>query len=317
MRFDGVAALDGFTLDVPPGSVTAVIGPSGCGKSTLLRVVAGLQQPDDGTIAWDGRDVTATAPHRRGFGLMFQDYALFPHRSVAANVGFGLRMAGMSDDAHRARVREMLDLVGLGGFGDRSIDGLSGGEQQRVALARTLAPAPELLMLDEPVGSLDRTLRERLLAEMREIFAGLGITVLYVTHDQDEAFALADRIAVMRTGRLVTVGTPDVLWADPGSVFVARFIGHENILTGAELGRALGYGATEAGAYLIPGDAVGIEPSGAGTGTVLSTALRTGRRRTEVDIAGVVLAVDGPTDARTGDRVAVSVPADAVVALRD
>ncbi len=246
---------------------------------------------------------------------MFQDYALFPHRSVAANVGFGLRMAGMSDAPLRARVGEMLELVGLGGFGDRSIDGLSGGEQQRVALARTLAPAPELLMLDEPVGSLDRTLRERLLAEMREIFAGLGITVLYVTHDQDEAFALADRIAVMRSGRLVTAGAPE-LWADPGSVFVARFIGHENILTGPELIGVLGFGDSDAGMHLVPADAVEIEPSAEGTGTVLATALRTGRRRTEVDVGDVILVAEGPTDARAGDRVAVSVPAEAVVSLR-
>jgi len=187
VRFGDHLALAGVDLMVPTGNVVAVIGPSGCGKTTLLRVIAGLQRPLTGTVAWDGENLNAIPPHRRGFGMMFQDHALFPHRTVAGNVDFGLKMTGSPLDVRRSRVEEVLELVGLGGYDHRSIADLSGGEQQRVALARTLAPSPRLIMLDEPLGSLDRALRDRLIGEMRGIFARLGITVVYVTHDQDEA----------------------------------------------------------------------------------------------------------------------------------
>lgn len=229
VAFDGAKALEGVSLQLAPGSVTAVLGPSGSGKSTLLRVIAGLQRPDSGRIRWDGRDVTDEAPHLRGFGLMFQDYALFPHRTVARNVGFGLKMRGDTSAQIAARVEETLGWVGLAGFGDRAIATLSGGEQQRVALARTLAPEPKLLMLDEPVGSLDRELRTRLVGELRAMLADESITALYVTHDQEEALALADHLVIMRDGRVIQQGAPAAVWRRPADQWVARFLGFENV----------------------------------------------------------------------------------------
>jgi len=233
VRFDGKAALDGVTLDVGDGEVVTVLGPSGSGKSTLLRVIAGLQRPDSGRVFLDGKDVSSVPPHRRGIGLVFQDHALFHHRDVAGNVAFGLRMRGDAKDEVERRVRELLDLVGLAGFGRRSVATLSGGEQQRVALARALAPEPRVLLLDEPLGSLDRRLRDRLLEDLARLFEELRVTALYVTHDHAEAFALGDRVAIMRTGRVVQAGTPDELWAHPADEDVARFLGVGNVRDGA------------------------------------------------------------------------------------
>jgi thiamine transport system ATP-binding protein len=224
VRYGDTVAVDGVDLTVEKGSTVCVLGPSGCGKSTLLRVVTGLVRPDAGRVTWDGDDITDVPTHRRGFGLMFQDHALFPHRDVAANVGFGPRMQGRSRAAIAARVDELLELVGLAGYGPRPVDELSGGEQQRVALARALAPEPRMLLLDEPLGSLDRVLRDRLLDELPSLFERLGTTVLYVTHDQDEARAIADQVAVMRAGRLAQVGTPAEVWERPADEFVAEFV---------------------------------------------------------------------------------------------
>jgi len=232
VRFEGKPALDGVSLDVADGEVVTVLGPSGSGKSTLLRVVTGLQRPDSGRVLLDGRDLDGVPPHRRGIGLVFQDQALFPHRDVWGNVVFGLRMRGVLSEEIEARGREVLALVGLRGFERRSVATLSGGEQQRVALARALAPEPRVLLLDEPLGSLDRRLRDRLLEDLSRIFEELGVTALYVTHDQAEAFALGDRVAVMREGRVVQVGTPDELWAAPVDDDVARFLGLGNVRDG-------------------------------------------------------------------------------------
>jgi thiamine transport system ATP-binding protein len=185
--------LDGFGLEVEPGEIVSILGPSGCGKSTLLRVVAGLLIPDAGLVSWDGTDLGPVPPHRRGFGLMFQDNLLFPHRDVGANVAFGLRMQRRPKPAVRARVAELLTLVGLPGYEHRSVATLSGGEAQRVALARALAPSPRLLMLDEPLASLDRDLRERLTTDVRDLLKSLGTTALHVTHDHGEAAVLGDR----------------------------------------------------------------------------------------------------------------------------
>ena len=233
VRFDGKAALDGVTLEVADGEVVTVLGPSGSGKTTLLRVIAGLQRPDSGRVLLDGDDLASVPPHRRGIGLVFQDHALFHHRDVAGNVAFGLTMRGDAKDEVERRVRELLDLVGLAGFERRSVATLSGGEQQRVALARALAPEPRVLLLDEPLGSLDRRLRDRLLEDLARLFEGLRVTALYVTHDQAEAFALGDRVAVMRAGRVVQTGTPDELWAHPEDEDVARFLGLGNVRDGA------------------------------------------------------------------------------------
>ncbi len=218
-------ALADVSLEVAEGSITAIMGESGSGKTTLLRVIAGLVVPDAGEVSWRGRDITAVPAHQRQFGLMFQDYALFPHLDVGRNIAFGLRMQNRPDDWSQARVRHMLDLVGLAGYESRRVADLSGGEQQRVGLARTLAPEPELVLLDEPLGALDRARRDQLLADMQRIFGELGVTALYVTHDHYEAFAVSDQVVVLDAGRKVAQGTPEKLWADPGDAAVATLLG--------------------------------------------------------------------------------------------
>jgi len=232
LRVDGVtvrypgapaAAVDAVTLAVAPGEVVALLGPSGCGKSSLLRAVAGLEPLAAGEISWDGEDLAPIPVHRRGFGLLFQDGQLFPHRDVAGNVAFGLQMTGRRDTA---RVSELLALVGLAGYERRAVRTLSGGEQQRVALARALAPQPRLLLLDEPLSALDRRLREHLVAEIAEILRAAGTTAVYVTHDHDEAFTVADRVALMRAGSLIQSGVPDQLWAAPVDAEAAAFLGY-------------------------------------------------------------------------------------------
>ncbi|MEU1316494.1 ABC transporter ATP-binding protein [Streptomyces tibetensis] len=230
VRFGGRAVLDAVDLEVAEHEIVCVLGPSGSGKSTLLRAVAGLQPLDAGRVVLDGRNQAGVPAHRRGVGLMFQDHQLFPQRDVAGNVAFGLRMRGEPKRQQVERVQELLDLVGLPGAGRRAVAALSGGEQQRVALARALAPNPRLLMLDEPLGQLDRSLRERLVVELKELFGRLGTTVLAVTHDQGEAFALADRVVVMRDGRIAQSGTPLEVWQRPADAFVARFLGFENVV---------------------------------------------------------------------------------------
>ncbi|ORT56198.1 ABC transporter ATP-binding protein [Streptomyces sp. CB03238] len=245
LRLDGVAvrfgsrvAVDEVSLDVADHEIVCVLGPSGSGKSTLLRVVAGLQDVDAGRVLLDGADQAGVPVHRRGVGLMFQDHQLFPQRDVGGNVAFGLRMRGASRKEQAVRVAELLDLVGLPGAERRAVAALSGGEQQRVALARALAPRPRLLMLDEPLGQLDRGLRERLVVELRQLFGRLGTTVLAVTHDQGEAFALADRVVVMRDGRIAQSGTPLEVWRRPASEFVARFLGFDNVVAATVTGEA-------------------------------------------------------------------------------
>jgi thiamine transport system ATP-binding protein len=225
VRYGNFVALDAVDLTVADGEIVSVLGPSGSGKSTLLRAVAGLVPEAHGRVSWDGHDLAGVATHRREFGLMFQDHALFPHRDVLGNVTFGLRMHRVARPEIDERARVALDRVGLAGFEHRSVADLSGGEQQRVALARALAPEPRLLMLDEPFGALDRALRERLVGELRTLFTALGLSVLFVTHDHDEAFALADRVVVMHEGRVAQVGTPSEVWRRPAGAFVARFLG--------------------------------------------------------------------------------------------
>ena len=229
VAFDGVTALAGVELEVAEGERVSVLGPSGSGKSTLLRALAGLLRPDEGRVLLDGRDLADVPPHRRGIGLMFQEGALFPHLDVAANVAFGLRMAGMPAGERELRTPELLELVGLGGLGGRSVGTLSGGERQRVALARALAPQPRVLLLDEPLGALDRPLRERLIDELIDLFEQLKLTVIHVTHDVAEAFAVGDRVAVMREGHIIQHATPDGLWTQPADEWVARFLGMGNL----------------------------------------------------------------------------------------
>lgn len=237
--FASTPVLRAVSFTVHKGEIVCLLGPSGCGKTTLLRIIAGLETPDRGRVLFEGRDISTMPPHLRNFGLMFQDYALFPHRNVFENVAFGLRMhRSITHDSgeHIAqRVHEVLELVGLCGFERRNVHEISGGEAQRVALARSLAPRPRLLMLDEPLGSLDRITRERLMVELRDILTGVHMTTLYVTHDQLEAFSVADRAIIMNLGQIEQIGTPEEIYRRPASEFVARFLGMTNLSSGRVL----------------------------------------------------------------------------------
>jgi thiamine transport system ATP-binding protein len=239
VRFGDIAAVRGVSLSVEDGSVLAVLGPSGCGKSTLLRAVAGLETLAEGSVTWRRRDLAGVPTHERGFALMFQDGQLFAHASVGENIGYALRLRGVGRAARGARVSELLSLVGLRGYEARRPSTLSGGEQQRVALARSLAADPGLLLLDEPLSALDRTLRDRLAGDLREILVSTGTTAVMVTHDHDEAFTVADRMAVMLDGEVVQEGTTAEVWRSPASREVAEFIGYETFLAGAAAERVL------------------------------------------------------------------------------
>jgi thiamine transport system ATP-binding protein len=323
VQFADIQALDHTSLEVPEGGVMAVMGPSGCGKTTLLRVIAGLQAPDKGSVTWQGRRLDGLAPHQRGIGLMFQDYALFPHRTVAGNVRFGLEMAGLDRAAAGHRVHEVLEMVGLTGYEDRHISELSGGEQQRVALARTLAPSPELVMLDEPIGSLDRNLRDQLMGDMRDLFSSLALTVLYVTHDQEEAFAVADRVAVMDRGRVLRSGTPEELWTDPGSAFVARFIGLDNLITAVVHRGTIsvgGAGVPVAGSdgphtFVIPMDAIELNRAGPASFTVERVAYAGGKYKVTLRSGELVLEAESLQRLEPGRTVGGRIEADRVVPL--
>lgn len=340
VHFDSATALDGVNLAVGDGEMVVLLGPSGCGKTTLLRAAAGLQPLDSGRIELDGRDLTGRRPDQRGIGLMFQDEVLFPHFDVEGNVAFGLRMAKVPLAERRRRVAEVLALVGLTGFEGRDVATLSGGEGQRVSLARALAPEPRVLLLDEPFGSLDRLLRERLIDELRPVLDQVGVTAVHVTHDHHEAFALADRIAVMAAGRLLRIGTPEEVWTDPRTAQVARFLGHTNVFdaevppvlaaaAGVGAGGGRGHGFVLRADRIEVGAAVDGE-AGNGTGSggerIVRLQAAVARRRfrgdryelrLEADVAGVTTTLDAitPYGPAVGVGVTVSVGSDAVIAL--
>ena len=309
VTYGDLCAVDGVDLEVAAGEVVALLGASGSGKSSLLRAVAGLEDVAAGEVAWDGRSMVRVPVHKRGFGLMFQDGQLFEHRDVGSNIAYGL--TGLPRAQRGERVREMLELVGLPGFERRRVTTLSGGQAQRVALARALAPAPRLLLLDEPLSALDRALREQLATDVRTILRRGGTTALYVTHDQDEAMTVADRVGVMEAGRLLRLDTPQRLWADPASSKVARFLGFDVV---GDLALAPGALRVVEAAAGEPGERGGAAQTGTPAtleapataetlpatlpATVLASRLRRGQWEAEVELdpeefAGLV-GSDGP-----------------------
>ncbi len=303
VRFAQTVAVDDVSLDLPRGEVLAVLGPSGSGKSTLLRAVAGLEVLDAGSVAYDGQDLAGVPTYRRGFALMFQDGQLFAHQSVAGNVGYPMRLRRRPRREVRRRVEELLELVGLPGFGPRSTTTLSGGERQRVALARALAVEPRLLLLDEPLSALDTGLRERLATDLRRILVAAGTTALMVTHDQEEAFAVADRMALMRGGRVVQDGAVDDVWRAPVDTEAARFLGYATVLTGAAARRVLeAGGAAPADAVAVRRSALRQDPAGPLCGTVRSARATPEVLRLTVDVPGV-----GEVHAVAGQNAQVSV----------
>jgi iron(III) transport system ATP-binding protein len=234
-RFGQTQAVADVSLDVERGEFFGLLGPSGCGKTTTLRMIAGLERPDSGSIEFNGKDFTNTPAERRGFGMVFQNYALFPHLNVFENVAFGLRARHKSNPEIRVRVKSALELVQLPGYEKRRVDELSGGQQQRVAIARAIAIEPALLLFDEPLSNLDVTLREETRGELRELVARLRLTAVYVTHDQEEAFALCDRISVMVGGRILQTGKPRDLYERPAQLLVAKFLGRNNLIRAMRL----------------------------------------------------------------------------------
>ncbi|WP_108668574.1 ABC transporter ATP-binding protein [Euzebya rosea] len=341
-RYGDVRAVDGVDLAVADGERFALLGPSGSGKTTILRLVAGFERPDEGRVVLAGQDVVGLPPERRSVGVVFQDYALFPHRTVSQNIAFGLRMRKVDRETRRARVAELLKLVGLTREADRRPDQLSGGQRQRVALARALAPNPSLLLLDEPLANLDRRLRESLRDELVTITDAVGITTVLVTHDQEEALSFADRIGVLSDGRLVQVGTPAEVWRSPVSTVVATFLGDMNLLparvvdggvvvTGLPTPVAVRGGVPTGPSGGVPDSGV---PDGGvlacvrpealdvladpdGPGTVVAVAYAGGSTTHRIDVDGTRLTVrtaqpDGLPVLAVGDRVAVRVLVDAV-----
>ena len=250
--FGAVVAVDNVELEIPRGTIFSLLGPSGCGKTTTLRLIAGFEQPDAGEVYIRGERVTAVPPYRRNFSMVFQSYALFPHLSVAENVAFGLRMRGIAGADRRRAVGEALDLVQLGPLADRYPRQLSGGQQQRVALARAIVVQPAVLLLDEPLGALDRMLREEMQLELRSLQQRLGITAVFVTHDQEEALTLSDLVAVMRNGVIEQVGAPREIYDRPRNEFVAGFLGASNFVDGTIVAREGGTAIVETAAGRAP-----------------------------------------------------------------
>jgi thiamine transport system ATP-binding protein len=323
VSYDGVPAVRDASLELPDGKVLAVLGPSGCGKSTLLRAIAGLEPLETGVVIWDGAAISHLPTHKRGFALMFQDGQLFNHLTVARNVGYALRLRRA--DGIEDRVAELLDLVGLAGYDDRLPATLSGGERQRVALARCLAVRPRLLLLDEPLSALDSGLRQRLAADLRRILTHEGTTALMVTHDHEEAFTVADRLAVMRAGEIVQQGAIDDVWRAPADPATALFLGYARVLEGRAAGRVRDVSGvrtpftTAQTSRSVPPlrlavrrSAFRVDPEGSLTGTVREARVTPEQVRLVVDVDGVgeVDAV-APLDEHPGPGQKVRLTVDA------
>jgi thiamine transport system ATP-binding protein len=324
IRFGTTTAVDGADLAVADGEVLALLGPSGSGKTTLLRAVAGLQALDRGSIGWDGEDLGPVPAHRRGFGLVFQDFALFPHLDVGDNVAFGLKMQGIARSERAAAASEALGRVDLAGFERRKVSSLSGGQQQRVALARALAAGPRMLLLDEPLGSLDRALREHLAGDLRQVLARPGITALYVTHDQSEAFTVADRITIIDHGRIVQRGTPEEVWRRPADEFVARFLGFRTVIDATVVGGRLEAGPlgsfpapagpTGSVRVVVRPDAVRVDPAGQVEAVVTSVAFRGVHSVVGLDVGDLEVEAHERRPPAPGDRVRLQIdPAELTI----
>jgi putative spermidine/putrescine transport system ATP-binding protein len=321
--YGSVRALDGFTLHLDPGELVALLGPSGCGKTTALRILAGLDQPTAGSVSVGGKDLTRVPANKRDMGMVFQAYSLFPHLTVRDNVAFGLKLRGRSRSQRRARAQEVLELVGLGEHGARYASQLSGGQQQRVALARALAIEPSVLLLDEPLSALDAKVRVQLREEIRRVQLEVGTTTLFVTHDQEEALAVADRVGVMNQGRLEQVAPPAELYAHPSSPFVAEFVGlnnrvaatvrdgHAEVL-GSRVPLVAGSLAEGPGTAMVRPESVALDPAGVPNATVTSVNFLgpVSRVHLEVDGAGALMAAVASQVAvalSPGDRIRVHV----------
>ncbi len=317
ITYDRTVAVDQVSLEVPDGQILALLGPSGCGKSTLLRAIAGLEPLQEGRVSWDGVDLARVPLHRRGFGLMFQDGVLFPHQTVAANIGYGLRVGkrDLTKPEQQQRVSELLYLVGLAGYGNRSVGELSGGEAQRVALARALAPRPRLLLLDEPLAALDKSLRENLLLDLRRILTATRTTTVFVTHDQNEAFGIADRVALMDAGRIRQHGVPRDVWDHPIDEWVARFVGYTTVLDAGLVDRARPDGDRIA----FRPSALRLDPSGDIEATVLAASASPDHTALKVLITGwgemeAVAPADSPV--AVGESITLRHDAAGVARLR-
>ncbi len=325
---DGTCALARATLDIAQSETLVLLGPSGCGKTTLLRIVAGLETPDaGGRVLFDGKDLTRQPIEKRNVGMVFQSYALFPNMTVADNIGYGLKIHGVPKPERAARVAELVALTNLAGLEDRRIDQLSGGQRQRVALARAVAIRPSVLLLDEPLTALDAALRERLRDELNGLLRTLGITAIYVTHDQAEAMELGDRIVVMRKGAIAQVGTPREIYFTPADRFVAEFVGAANIIEapidGAHLvlpggrQRIAEAGSGSRAMAMVRPETIGIVDAAASclTGLVDSVRFAGDRQRIVVrDAAAVPLTVDAPNTIRVsaGERIGLSIEPSAI-----
>jgi putative spermidine/putrescine transport system ATP-binding protein len=313
--YGGVAALDGLTLHMEPGEFVALLGPSGCGKTTALRCLAGLEDPDAGTIVVGGNDLTKVPTNKRDMGMVFQAYSLFPHMTARQNVEFGLELRGRDKAARRARAAEMLDLVGLVEHADKFAHQMSGGQQQRVALARALAIEPQVLLLDEPLSALDAKVRTQLRDEIRRIQLEVGTTTLFVTHDQEEALAVADRVGVMSVGKLEQLAPPAELYSAPKTPFVADFVGGSvPLLPGSSSGPSA--------LVLVRPEGVRIAHDDGGTASVVSASFLGGHGRVIARIPdGTLVTVQVPntdvTTFRPGDRVTLSPRGDAALAVAD